>query len=151
METTFKIWETHRNICLKLLSSYSLDQLNKIPDRFSNNLIWNVGHMIVSQQGLVYRLSGLTSYISDQFVEKYKNGSKPTGQTSQEEVEEIKNLLISLLEKTKADYKEGKFKSYQEYNTSTGFNLKTTEEAIEFNNYHEGLHLGLMLSIRKFV
>ncbi|MFN9109491.1 MAG: DinB family protein, partial [Bacteroidota bacterium] len=131
MEATFKIWEAHRQMCLKLLSSYSLDQLNKVPEGFSNNLIWNVGHMIVTQQALVYRLSGLTSYIEDQIVETYKSGSRPTGRTTAEEVEAIKHLLIFLIEKTKTDYKDGLFKTYHEYNTSTGFNLKTTEEAIE--------------------
>jgi hypothetical protein len=151
METTFKIWETNRQLYLKFFSSYSLEQLNKIPAGFSNNLIWNIGHIIVSQQGLVYRLSGLQTYIDDSMVETYKNGSKPTGNTTAEEVDQLKNLLISLIEKTKSDYNEGKFTSYHEYNTATGFNLKSTKEALEFNNYHEALHLGFMMNIRKFI
>ena len=59
MEATFKILETSRNIYLKFLEGYTLEQLNKIPEGFSNNLIWNIGHIVVSQQGLIYRLSGL--------------------------------------------------------------------------------------------
>ena len=113
METTFKIWETNRQLYLKFLNSYALEQLNKIPDGFSNNLIWNIGHVIVSQQGLVYRLSGLPSYIEESLVETYKNGSKPTGFTTALEVDQLKHLLISLIEKTKSDYNAGKFKSYQ--------------------------------------
>jgi len=151
MESTFKIWETNRQLYLKILNSYTLEQLNKIPDGFSNNLIWNFGHIIVSQQGLVYRLSGLPSYIEESLVETYKNGSKPTGNTTAEEVEQLKALLISLVEKTKSDYKNGKFTTYHEYNTATGFNLKSTKEALEFNNYHEALHLSFMMNIRKFI
>ncbi len=151
METTFKIWETNRQLYLKFLNNYSLVQLNKIPAGFSNNLIWNIGHIIVAQQGLVYRLSGLPSYVSEAMVETYKNGSRPTGETTQEEVDELKELLISLIDKTKSDYNEGNFTSYTEYNTSTGFNLKSTNEALEFNNYHEALHLGFMMNIRKFI
>ena len=151
METTFKIWETNRQLYLKFLNNYSLVQLNKIPAGFSNNLIWNIGHIIVAQQGLVYRLSGLASYVSEAMVETYKNGSRPTGETTQEEVDELKELLISLIDKTKSDYNEGNFTSYTEYNTSTGFNLKSTNEALEFNNYHEALHLGFMMNIRKFI
>ena len=151
METTFKIWETNRQLYPKFLDNYTLEQLNKILDGFSNNLIWNIGHIIVSQQGLVYRLSGLPSYIEESLVETYKNGSKLTGSTTAVEVGQLKYLLILLIEKTKSDYREGKFKSYHEYNTATGFNLKSTEEALEFNNYHEALHLGFMMNIRKFI
>ena len=151
MEATFKIWETSRNIYLKLIERYSLEQLNKIPDGFSNNLIWNLGHIIVSQQGLVYRLSGLPMNVSTEMMEKYKNGSKPTGTNTQEEVNELKVLLFSLLHQTKEDYANGKFVSFNEYTTGTGFHLASTEEAIEYNNYHEGIHLGFMMNIRKFL
>jgi hypothetical protein len=151
MDASFKIWETSRQSYLKLLHNYTLEQLNKIPNGFSNNLIWNLGHIIVAQQGLVYRLSGLPINVSDEMNEKYRNGSKPTGQTTQAEVDELKTLLISLMEQTKADYAAGKFTTYNEYTTGTGFHLASTKEAIEFNNYHEALHLGFMMNIRKFV
>jgi hypothetical protein len=151
MDTSFKIWETNRQLYLKLLDNYTLEQLNKIPEGFSNNLIWNLGHIIVAQQGLVYRLSGLPVNVSDEMTNTYKNGSKPTCQTTQAEVDELKTLLISLMEKTKADYAAGKFTTYNEYTTGTGFHLASTKEAIQFNNYHEALHLGFMMNIRKFV
>ena len=150
MEATFKIWETSRKIYLKIIENYSLDQLNKIPEGFSNNLAWNLGHIIVSQQGLVYRLSGLPMNISPGMMEKYKNGSKPTA-TTQEEIEELKVLLFSLLEKTKEVYFNGKFTSYNEFTTGTGFHLANIKDAMEFNNYHEGIHLGFMMNIRKFI
>ncbi len=151
MDNTFKIWETNRKLYLNFLNTYTLEQLNKIPDGFSNNLIWNIGHIVVSQQGLVYRLSGLQMYVSDGMFESYRNGSKPTGITTIDEVAEIKTLLFSLIEKTKEDYASGKFTTYNEYTTSIGFHLASANEAMEFNNYHEALHLGFMMNIRKFV
>lgn len=151
MEETFKIWETSRAIYLKIIENYSLEQLNKIPEGFSNNLVWNLGHIIVSQQGLVYRLSGLPMSVSPEMMEKYKNGSRPTEPVSQEEVDELKGLLFSLINKTKRDYANGLFTTYTEYTTSVGFHLSSSEEAIEFNNYHEGIHLGFILNIRKFI
>lgn len=151
MEATFKIWETSRKIYLKIIENYSLEQLNKIPVGFSNNLVWNLGHIIVAQQGLVYRLSGLQMSVTPEMMDKYKNGSKPTGTTTQEEVEELKVLLFSLLEKTKKDYTNGIFTTYNEYTTGTGFHLSSIKDAIEFNNYHEAIHLGFMMNIRKFI
>ncbi len=151
MQTTFKIWETSRKKYLELIENYSLEQLNKIPQGFSNNLVWNLGHIIVSQQGLVYRLSGLAVNVSDEMTNKYKNGSRPTCDTTQEEVDELKRLLFSLMEQTKEDFANGKFTTYNEYTTGTGFHLASTKEAIEFNNYHEAIHLGFMMNIRKFI
>ena len=87
METAFKITETSRKVLLGFLEKYSLDELNKIPEGFSNNLIWNAGHIIVVQQLLVYKLSGLPTMISNEMIEKYQKGTKPEHIISQEEVE----------------------------------------------------------------
>ena len=63
----------------------------------------------------------------------------------------MKELLISLIEKTKTDFYNGKFVKFNEKMTGTGFHLDSLKEALEFNNYHEGLHLGFMINIQKFV
>lgn len=151
MKRTFSIWETNRNLYLKYIEQYSLEQLNKIPDGFSTNLIWNIAHIIVSQQKLVYVLSGLPMPISTKMLEKYQNGTKPDGNTTQAEVDEIKTLLISLVNQTKLDYQNQLFKTFNPYQTKTGFYLETLPEAIEFNNYHEGIHLGIMMQLKKFL
>ena len=151
METTFRIWETSRKLYMNFLNKYSLEQLNVIPAGMSNNLIWNIAHVIVSQQKLVYALSGLPMHIPDSLFEKYQNGSRPDGKTTQAEVDEIKKLLSEMVEKTKADFEAGIFKEFHPYQTKTGFYLGTWKEAIEFNNYHEGIHLGIVLSIKKYI
>ena len=151
MEATFRIWQTSRGLYQNFLDSYSLEQLNTIPVGMSNNLIWNIGHVIVSQQKLVYALSGLPMHIPDSLFEKYQNGSRPDGKTTQAEVDEIKKLLSEMVEKTKADFEEGVFKEFHSYQTKTGFHLGTLKEAMEFNNYHEGIHLGIMMSIKKYI
>ncbi len=151
MESVFKIWRTSRKLHLEFLDRYTIEQLNKIPQGFSNNLIWNIGHIIVAQQSLVYRLSGLPMLVTDAMFEKYKPGSRPAGTTTEEEVAELRALLFSLVEQTEADYTAGKFVSFTERMTGTGFHLGNHRDALEFNNYHEGLHLGFMMNIRKFV
>jgi len=151
MEATFRIWQTSRGLYQNFLDNYSLEQLNTIPPGMSNNLIWNIGHVIVSQQKLVYALSGLPMHILDSLFEKYQNGSRPDGKTTQTEVDEIKKLLSEMVEKTKSDFEAGVFKEFHPYQTKTGFHLGTWKEAMEFNNYHEGIHLGIMLQIKKFL
>ncbi|HYH16667.1 MAG TPA: DinB family protein [Flavisolibacter sp.] len=151
MEATFKIWKTIRDRHLHFLENHTLKQLNKVPDGFNNNLIWNVGHTIVAQQSLIYKSSGLPGYVSEELFNMFKTGTKPTTFISQKEVIELKQLLVSLLDKTITDFYNGKFITFNERITSSGFRLQSLPDAIEFNNYHEALHLGYMMSIRKFV
>ena len=85
------------------------------------------------------------------FFDRYKPGTKPAGAVSQSEVREIKSLLTSMIDQTETDLANGKFVSFTERNTITGFHLGNLQDALVFNNYHEGLHLGYMKSIAKFV
>src|SRR5574343_579749 len=101
MESFLKTWETSRKLYLKFLESYTLDQLNTIPQGLSNNMIWQAVHIIVSQQKLMYTLSNLPINISQDMVVKYQNGSRPDGKATQEEVDEIKALLLSTVEQFK--------------------------------------------------
>ncbi len=151
METAFRINETSRKVLLGFLEKYSLEELNKIPEGFSNNLIWNIGHIIVVQQLLVYKLSGLPTMVSNEMIEKYQKGTKPEHNVTQEEVDEIKVLLFSTLEKTKQDFEENIFQNYIEFTSMSGFTMKSAANAIEFNNYHEAIHTGIMMQIRKFI
>ena len=151
MNQTFEITRTSRKIVSQFLDNYSLEQLNKIPEGFKNNLIWNIAHIVVTQQLLVYKFSGLPMMVSDELVQKYMKGTKPELDASQDEVDEIKSLLSKTVDQTEEDYDNGIFKNYQEYPTSTGFVLKNVEDAMAFNNFHEGLHIGILMSLRKFI
>lgn len=151
MHQTFEITKTSRKIALQFLENHTLEQLNTIPEGFNNNLIWNIAHIIVVQQMLVYKLSGLPMMISDEIVEKYKKGTKPEHNVTQAEVDEIKSLLFETINQTEADLNNKIFKNYDEYPTSTGFVIKSAEDAMAFNYFHEALHIGIMMSIRKFI
>lgn len=151
MSSVFKVQKTIREILLKVLEGHSLEQLNKIPDGFKNNLIWNVAHCISSQQVLVYKLSGLPTLVSDEFIDKYKKGTKPEGDVSQAEADEIKALLFKTFDQTEKDYANNVFTHYTAYTTSMGFDLTNVQDALDFVNYHEGIHTGIIMGIRKHV
>lgn len=151
MEVSFEINKTSRNVLYKFLENFSLEQLNTIPEGFSNNLIWNIGHIIVVQQMLVYKLANLPMMISNEMVDKFKKGTKPEHNVTQAEVDELKVLLFSTVEKTRKDYSENLFQSYNEFTSMSGFTIKSAADAIAFNNYHEALHTGIMMQIRKLI
>ncbi|WP_298542209.1 DinB family protein [uncultured Aquimarina sp.] len=149
MKDLLEITRTNRRLLLKIMDNYSLEDLNRVPEGFSNNLIWNIAHVVVTQQLLVYKLSGLPLIIDDELVNLYKKGTKTERTVSQEEVSTIRELLFSTLDKTEEDISADIFKEYTEYPTSTGFVLKSVKDAISFNNFHEGIHLGYILALKK--
>lgn len=149
MNWAFEITVKNRNLLNHFLENFSLDELNKVPDGFTNNIIWNIAHTIVTQQLLVYKLSGLPMNVSDEMVAAYKKGSKTEKNVTQAEVDVIKNLLFSTLKKTEDDYNNKLFKTYNTYTVSTNSTLTNVEEAIAFNNFHEGIHLGYILALKR--
>ena len=151
MEKEFSITRTSREVYNRYFENYTLEQLNKVPQGFNNNLIWNIGHIIVSQQMLVYMGSGQQPLVSKELIAMYMRGTKPERDVTQEEADEIKSLLFSTIEKTEEDYRNGLFTGYTERKTELGFVLTSVEFAIAFNNYHEGVHLGIMMQLKKFV
>lgn len=148
MECSFDITKKNRAIFSNFLSVFSLEQLNTVPKGFKNSIYWNIAHVVVTQQLLVYHLSQLPMLVSDQFVEKFRKGTQTEFDATKENVDQLKKLLFSTLKQTKLDFDNGLFKSYQPYTVSTKSTLKTVEEAIEFNNFHEGIHLGYILAMK---
>ncbi len=151
IKTDLQILKTTRQNTINLIKAHNIDQLNFIPDGFSNNLVWNFGHVIVTQQLLIYGLSGIKMYTDNELVKSYRKGSKPSGKVHQHELDELFHLAMSTIEDLEKDYKEELFQEYKIYTTSYNMTLTKVEEAIQFNNVHEAMHLGTCLSLKKFV
>jgi hypothetical protein len=152
MDFTFQVLNNTRSIFSKIIETNTLEDLNKVPKGFNNNIIWNIAHSVVSEQLLAYKLSGLESTLSDEMINKYRKDTKPESNISQAEVDAIKNLLFSTLEKTKTDYNSGVFKNYNAYTVSTtGNTLNNIDEALQFVAIHEGLHYGYVLALLKAI
>ncbi|WP_312193042.1 DinB family protein, partial [Sphingobacterium sp.] len=78
MESLFNAWKTSRMAYLKFFENFSLEQLNRIPDGFNNNLIWNIGHIIATQHKLIYLGSEAKGHIPDEIFNRYQSGTSPT-------------------------------------------------------------------------
>lgn len=151
MDSQFEVLKKSRELVLNLTNGLTIEQLHKIPEGFNNNIAWNVAHLVVTQQLLLYKLSGLQYLVSDELIDNYRKGTKPTETFSEEEFEEVKELLLGLSDTLKEDFSAGIFSDYTEYKTSTGFVLDSFKTALAFNNMHEGIHLGVIMAIRKLV
>jgi hypothetical protein len=128
-----------------------MEQLNKIPGGFNNNIVWNLGHLVAAQQGVCYVRAGLNPRVEERFFDEFKNGSRPERTFGEEELTKIKELLFSSLDVLIQDYENGLWTSYSPWVTRYGVELKTIDDAINFLAFHEGLHLGYILSLKRVV
>jgi len=134
-----------------ILKNTPREELLKIPEGFNNNIWWNIAHVVSTQQRLVYGLSGLPIQVPEELINKFKKGTVPNGTATDEEIAEVKTLLFTSIEKTIEDFDNGIFKNFKEYPTSAGVTLKSLEDAVSFNLFHEGLHLGSIFALQKAV
>jgi len=149
-----KLFETAlftRKTLLQILESLTEEQMVRIPEPHRNSVFWNVAHLLVTQQLLMYRLSGMPLRIEEGFVERYGKGSKATEEVSAEDMEFVRKNIVPLCEQAERDYEKGLFQSYKPYMTSTGIELKSLEESLKFSAFHDGIHLGVILSLKKLV
>jgi hypothetical protein len=151
MQKHFDILIKTRQLLLKITEHLSMEQLNKIPQGFKNNIAWNIAHLAVTQQLLCYKLSGLNCLVSEEMIANFQKGTAPDQFISKEEFEAIKTQFLQLPSQLEEDYNKGIFKNYSEYKTSVNITLNSVDDAIMFNTYHEGIHLGIILQLMKFV
>lgn len=149
MEKLFDIILKNRAILHSFLENVPQEDLHRIPKGFRNTIWWNIAHVVVTPQLLVYGLSGLDYTIEEELINKYRKGTVPLENPSAEEMEKISGYLFSTVESMKTDYMQQKFNGFKEYMTTPKVALKSVEDAISFCVFHEGLHLGAINALRK--
>lgn len=145
IETVKKV----RALLLEGINGLTVEQLNKIPAGFNNNIIWNLGHMIAAQQGICYKRAGATPLISDDFWEKFKPGSKPEVTGEAEEIENIKSLFLSSIDQLEIDYDTLVLNNYTAVTTRYGVELASIDDGINFLPFHDGLHSDTIMAIKR--
>ncbi len=151
MDYQFEIAKLSRSVLLGLTKNLTAAQYNFIPKGFNNNIGWNLGHILVTQQLLVHKLSQVALCIDESLIKKFGKGSVPQTDYTSDEIETIKSKLLSTIETTADLYRQGAFKNFNVYPTSLGFTINNVEESIAFSNFHEGIHIGIIMALKKLV
>lgn len=142
MTKTIETIKLTRTSLLEAVKDLSIEQLNKIPAGFNNNIIWNLAHLVAAQQNICYKRAGLDIVIDERFFTPFLPGTKPESFINAEDVEIIKGLFFSTLDKLEADLQSGKFANYTPWTTRYGNSINSGEEAVAFLPFHEGIHTG---------
>lgn len=146
-----KLIKKERELIFNGIENLSDEQLLIIPEAHKNNILWNLGHIIVVQQLLHYMLSKLEMHVSKDFVSDFRTGTSPDIWKQNPDIKQVKSFFMDLPDKFLEEYQSGLFKEFRPYRTSTGVELNSFDEAIAFNHFHEGTHAGIILKLKKLV
>lgn len=151
-EFVFKYIRKNRELFLQLVNGLSIEQLNKISEGFNNNIAWNFGHIVVSTQSLCYVRSGVKPDLDIKFRSKYGKDSKPESFITQEEIDILKEQLVSTIDKIENDLKADIFKNITPYSTATyKHEMHSIEEILTCTLAHDSMHYGYALAQRRLV
>lgn len=152
MELQFKNNRITRERVLGAVEELTLAQITATPDRYNNSILWNFGHIAVTQHLLCFKLAGKKTIIPQVLIDTYRKGSGSGDiKNPKEDFEYFKSNYFKLIDLTEEEYNSGTLNVFSEYPTSYGVVLKSIEEAISFNNIHEALHLGYLMAQKKLV
>lgn len=150
MNFVFNTIKQTRTNFINLIDSLQFRDVILIPDGFSNSILWNFGHCIATQQVLCYELSSIPYSIPEEIIINYRKGTTPPFVNGVEELNQLKMLAQTSLESLKNDYTLSNFfANFNGYQTSYGVYLASIEEVITFMSFHEGLHLGYAMALKR--
>lgn len=137
-----------RRLLDKILATVPAEALFEVPRGFSNHIAWNAAHIVVTQQLLSYALSGLDTPQPMALIDRYRKGTS-AADGDETSYREVITFLHEAPVRVATDHAAGRFVSFSPYKTSAGVPLDTLDQALAFNNIHEGIHLGYILAQRK--
>ena len=133
------------------IEDLNADQLNHIPQGFKNNIIWHLGHLISAQQGLCYLRANVPMRVATPIREEYAPGTKPERFIGNEEIAEIKELLISTLHQLQADVDNNYFAGYTPWVNRHDIELNTVNDVLCYLPFHDGLHADRITVYKKLI
>lgn len=147
-ELLIKQLDSIRSWTLALAKDFSEEEAQKLAEPLRTNLVWNLGHMAVSDNGLLQRFFS-QSALDSNFIARFDTGSNPAaaGHVTKQEMlktmAEVRKKLKNKLSRVRPAElnKEPKQKTW----------YKTMREAIYLTTLHEGYHAGKIGTLRRFM
>ena len=151
MDKSVETIQATRKMFLKLIDGLSIETMNKVPQGFNNNIIWNFGHVIITQQILCYKLANIPMHVEESFVTKYSKGTKPETFIDAKELDYLKEFALSSVDQLMVDMDNKIFNNFNSYTTSFGVELTSIDDVVKFIGMHEGIHIGYTMALKRVV
>lgn len=145
----FKTFRITRNHMMRELEGLSEADMLIIPEGRDDNVIWNVGHLLCSISRLTYVFSGYPLPIPEEYLGRFGKGTCARDWDREPEVKEVLERFTAFPERLVEDYIGGKFNDYKPLQITPEDTIRSVEEAVAFHCFHEGLHIGMIISLKE--
>jgi hypothetical protein len=144
----FQIMELVRSRTVKWIEAVDPALVDVKPSNFNNTIHWHAGHILLIQDRLTLRLSGLPMGLPDEYTGWFANGTKPADwqteppavpillQQLKDQGERIKSQLLGKLDDKLA---------------IPFIEFETVSQALGYTLYHEGMHLSSMNALKRTI
>jgi len=140
-----------RNYSHQLLEGLTTAQLTVVPQGAANSILWNIGHVCTDQVNMLYAPAGLPSPLPDDFHTWFDPGTSPSDWTKQPDLALVFAASRELTTTVVRDFEGRKFRDFTPYSLAEGYSIDSIEEAIAYHTIHEGMHIGVILTLRRLV
>ncbi|WP_274652698.1 DinB family protein [Paenibacillus humicola] len=141
-----------RQMTLAKIESIDEHLFDVQPAPFNNTIRWNIGHIVSSQNALVFTRIDQKSLLPEAFIDLFKGGTRPSEWTSPAP---SKAELIDLLKKQLQDINDTYGNRIDDPLPSPFqirvFDFKTVGDAIGFSVIHEAQHLAVINDLLKAI
>ncbi|MEO6851506.1 MAG: DinB family protein [Mucilaginibacter sp.] len=131
--------EEDRMLLLERTKDLTVDQYNIVPPGFNNNIIWNMGHLLVVSESLLYENSPYQRPEHEFLTSNFQRGSRPDNIIKEDDI----LLIRHSLQQTSQFYK--KFTGIDSQGdkivsvSDSGLTLISIE-VMQFLLFHENMH-----------
>ncbi|MGI8906045.1 MAG: DinB family protein [Candidatus Sumerlaeaceae bacterium] len=141
-----------RQLIVKLLKSIPLEQADNIPPTWHNNARWHAGHLVVTPAMLTHGILKEPLGVPEEFRTWFAKGSSPAG-WGNDSVPDYHDLCDDLLPASGRLFEAMRSRMddafMEPYTTSTGVVLHTPAQALNFSLAHDGIHLGMLMALKR--
>ena len=150
-DAVFTVMKLARKRTLDTIGSLTDEQLLEVPAPFRNNILWNLGHVLYVQYALSFGPASIALPVPAEFKDLYMRNSSPAEWAATPSIEDVKSHLTTSVETIEEALRGGKLTNYKPHELASGLTLSSAEHAFNMLNFHEGVHLGTIMSIKKFL
>lgn len=144
----FQQLEDYRSITLQIVDGVTEQEADVVPPGFSNNIRWNLGHIYLDQFLWIQHLTKEAIPLPDGYHTWFAHGTKPSDwRGSVPSLVELRQLLAGQIGWIREQYGH----RLEEEFPATESGMYTIAQVLVRTIYHEALHVGTMLAMRRML